>query len=99
MDKLDKELIIIFEESEIQPKLDFLKENLKHHKIFKKLIKLCIQFKIKLYELLEDRYIVRNLEKIIKKKHLKKINSNTTNQDLLLRTTLKDLWENLNFLI
>jgi len=66
MDKLDKELIGVFEESEKTPKLDNLKENLKHHKLFKKLIKLCIQFKIKLYELMEDRYVVRNLEKIIK---------------------------------
>jgi len=66
MDKLDKELIIIFDESENQPKLEILKENLKHHKMFKKLIRLCIQFKIKLYEIMEDRYVVRNLEKIIK---------------------------------
>jgi hypothetical protein len=66
MDKLDKELNIIFEESEKLPKLDNLKENLRHHKMFKKLVKLCIQFKIKLYELMEDRYVVRNLEKIIK---------------------------------
>jgi len=66
MDKLDKELYILFEESEIKPKFEFLKENLKHHKLFKKLIKLCLQFKIKLYELMEDRYIVRNIEKIIK---------------------------------
>ena len=66
MEKLDKELIIIFDESENQPKLENLKENLKHHKMFKKLIRLCIQFKIKLYEIMEDRYVVRNLEKIIK---------------------------------
>ena len=66
MDKLDKELLVLFEESNIKPKLDFLKENLKHHRLFKKLIKLCIQFKIKLYELLEDRYVVRTMEKIIK---------------------------------
>lgn len=66
MDKLDKELYILFEESEIKPKFDFLKENLKHHKLFKKLIKLCLQFKIKLYELMEDRYVVRSLEKIIR---------------------------------
>jgi hypothetical protein len=66
MDKLDKELNILFEDSEKIPKLNFIKENLKHHKLFKKLIKLCVQYKIKLYELLEDRYVVRNLEKIIK---------------------------------
>jgi hypothetical protein len=66
MDKLDKELNGLFEESDTLPKLNFLKENLKHHRLFKKLIKLCLQFKIKLYELLEDRYVVRNLEKIIK---------------------------------
>ena len=66
MDKLDKELNILFEESNKIPKLTFIKENLKHHKLFKKLIKLCVQYKIKLYELLEDRYVVRNLEKIIK---------------------------------
>jgi hypothetical protein len=66
MDKLDKELYNLFDESEKKPKLDFIKENLKHHKNFKKLIKLCIQYKIKLYELMEDRYVVRTLEKIIK---------------------------------
>jgi hypothetical protein len=66
MDKLDKELNILFEDSDKQPKLNYIKENLKHHKIFKKLIKLCVQFKIKLYELMEDRFVVRNLEKIIK---------------------------------
>lgn len=66
MDKLDKEILVIFEGSTIHPKLDNLKDNLKHHKLFKKLIKLCIQFRIKLYELMEDRYVVRNLEKIIK---------------------------------
>ena len=66
MDKLDKELNGLFEESDKPPKLNFIKENLKHHKMFKKLIKLCLQFKIKLYELMEDRYVVRSLEKIIK---------------------------------
>jgi len=70
MDKLDKELYVLFEESDqtknVIPKLNFIKENLKHHKLFKKLIKLCSQFKIKLYELMEDRYVVRSLEKIIK---------------------------------
>ena len=66
MDKLDKELNELFEDSDKVPKLTFIKENLKHHRLFKKLIKLCLQFKIKLYELMEDRYVVRNLEKIIK---------------------------------
>jgi len=66
MDKLDIELNLLFVDSDISPKLNFIKENLKHHKLFKKLIKLCIQFKIKLYELMEDRYVVRSLEKIIK---------------------------------
>jgi hypothetical protein len=66
MDKLDNELNLLFVESDKVPKLNFIKENLKHHKLFKKLIKLCIQFKIKLYELMEDRYVVRSLEKIIK---------------------------------
>jgi len=66
MDKLDKELNGLFEESNNPPKLNFIKENLKHHRLFKKFIKLCLQFKIKLYELMEDRYVVRNLEKIIK---------------------------------
>jgi len=66
MDKLDTELNLLFVESDKVPKLNFIKENLKHHKLFKKLIKLCIQFKIKLYELMEDRYVVRSLEKIIK---------------------------------
>ena len=66
MDKLDIELNGLFEESDKTPKLNFLKENLKHHRLFKKLVKLCLQFKIKLYEIMEDRYVVRNLEKIIK---------------------------------
>jgi hypothetical protein len=66
MEKLDKELNVLFEESDKPPKLNYIKENLKHHKMFKKLIKLCVQFKIKLYEIMEDRYIVRNIEKIIK---------------------------------
>jgi len=66
MDKLDKELNSLFDESDKPPKLSYIKENLKHHRLFKKLIKLCLQFKIKLYELMEDRYVVRNIEKIIK---------------------------------
>jgi hypothetical protein len=66
MDKLDKELNNLFEDSDNPPKLNYIKENIKHHKLFKKLVKLCIQYKIKLYELMEDRYIVRNIEKIIK---------------------------------
>ena len=66
MDNLDTDLLILFDESDIKPKLNYLKENYKHNKLFKKLIRLCMQFKIKLYELMEDRYVVRNLEKIIK---------------------------------
>lgn len=66
MDKLDKELNTLFEDSDNPPKLNYIKENIKHHKLFKKLVKLCIQYKIKLYELMEDRYIVRNIEKVIK---------------------------------
>ena len=66
MDNLDTDLLILFDESDIKPKLNYLKENYKHNKLFKKLVRLCMQFKIKLYELMEDRYVVRNLEKIIK---------------------------------
>ena len=66
MDNLDTDLLILFDESDIKPKLNYLKENYKHNKLFKKLVRLCMQFKIKLYELLEDRFVVKNLEKIIK---------------------------------
>jgi len=66
MDNLDIDLLILFDESVIKPKLNFLKENYKHNKLFKKLVRLCMQFKIKLYELMEDRFVVKNLEKIIK---------------------------------
>jgi hypothetical protein len=66
MDNLDTDLLILFDESVIKPKLNYLKENYKHNKLFKKLVRLCMQFKIKLYELLEDRFVVKNLEKIIK---------------------------------
>lgn len=66
MDKIDKELIILFEESIHKPKLEYIRENLKTNKLFKRLIKLCIQFKIKLYEPIDDRWIVRSKEKIIK---------------------------------
>ena len=58
MDKLDTELLFLFDDSDKKPKLDHIKENLKHHRLFKKLIRVCIQFKIKLYELIEDRYAV-----------------------------------------
>ena len=44
MDKIDKELIILFEESTHKPKLEYIRENLKINKLFKRLIKLCIQF-------------------------------------------------------
>ena len=66
MDKLDKELLLLFEESDNIPKLNYIKENLKHHKLFKKFVKICIDFKIKLFEVIEDRYIVKNKEKLIK---------------------------------
>lgn len=66
MDKIDKELIILFEESIHKPKLEYIRENIKLNKLFKRLIKLCIQFKIKLYEPIDDRWIVRSKEKIIK---------------------------------
>ena len=66
MNNLDIDLLILFDESDIKPKLNYLKENYKHNKLFKKLVRLCMQFKIKLYELLEDRFVVKNLEKIIK---------------------------------
>jgi hypothetical protein len=61
MDNLDTDLLILFDESDIKPKLNYLKENYKHNKSFKKLVRLCMQFKIKLYELMEDRYVVRNM--------------------------------------
>lgn len=66
MDKLDKELLLLFEESDNIPKLNYIKENLKHHKLFKKFVKICIDFKIKLFDVIEDRYIVKNKEKLIK---------------------------------
>ena len=66
MDKSDKELLLLFEESDNIPKLNYIKENIKHHKIFKKFIKICIDFKIKLYDVIDDRYIVKNKEKLIK---------------------------------
>ena len=36
MDKLDKELSNLFEDSEYLPKLSYLKDNLKTHRLFKK---------------------------------------------------------------
>ena len=66
MDKLDKELLLLFEESDNIPKLNYIKENLKHHKLFKKFVKICIDFKIKLFDVIDDRYIVKNKEKLIK---------------------------------
>ena len=66
MDKLDKELTLLFEESDNTPKLNYIKENLKHHRAFKKFIKICIDFKIKLFDVIEDRYIVKSKEKLIK---------------------------------
>ena len=66
MDKLDKELLLLFEESDNIPKFNYIKENLKHHKVFKKFIKICLDFKIKLFDVIEDRYIVKNKEKLIK---------------------------------
>ena len=52
MDKLDKELLLLFEESDNIPKLNYIKENLKHHKLFKKFVKICIDFKIKLFDVI-----------------------------------------------
>jgi len=66
MDKIDKELLILFEESTYTPKLEYIKENIKTGKLFKRLVKLCIQFKIKLYESMENRWVIRSKEKIIK---------------------------------
>lgn len=66
MDKFDKELLVLFEESQHVPKLENIKNMMKTNKLFKKLIKLCVQFKIKLYDMIDDRYIVRSKEKIIK---------------------------------
>jgi len=66
MEKFDKELLVLFEESQHLPNLENIKENIKTNKLFKKLIKLCIQFKIKLYEMIDNRFIVRNKEKIIR---------------------------------
>jgi hypothetical protein len=66
MDNLEKELLVLFEESSSLPKLNYLKDNLKTNKLFRKVIKLCIQFKIKLFETMDDRWIVKSKEKIIK---------------------------------
>ena len=66
MDNLEKELLVLFEESSSLPKLNYLKDNLKTNKLFRKVIKLCIQFKIKLFESMDDRWIVKSKEKIIK---------------------------------
>jgi hypothetical protein len=66
MDKFDKELLVLFEESKYAPNLENIKNIIKTNKLFKKLIKLCIQFRIKIYDMIDDRYIVRSKEKIIK---------------------------------
>jgi hypothetical protein len=66
MDNLDKQLLLLFEESEYKPNLTFIKENIKHHLTFKKYIKLCIDFNIKLFDIMDNRYIVRSKEKLIK---------------------------------
>lgn len=66
MDKFDKELLILFEESSFLPNLEIIKDNIKTNKLFKKLIKLCLQFKIKLYETIDNRCIARSKEKIIR---------------------------------
>lgn len=66
MDNLDKQLLLLFEESDNNPKLTYIKENIKHHLTFKKFIKICIDFKIKLFDLMDDRYVVRSKEKLIK---------------------------------
>jgi hypothetical protein len=66
MDNLDKQLLLLFEESEYKPNLTHIKENVKHHLLFKKYIKLCIDFNIKLFDIMDNRYIVRSKEKLIK---------------------------------
>jgi len=66
MDNLDKQLLLLFEESNNSPILTYIKENIKHHLTFKKFIKICIDFKIKLFDIMDDRYVVRSKEKLIK---------------------------------
>ena len=66
MDKLDKELSNLFEDSEYLPKLSYLKDNLKTHRLFKKFIKFCIDFRIKLFVIMGDRYVTKSKENIIK---------------------------------
>jgi len=66
MDNGNKELLILFDESIHIPKLTFIKQNLKNDRLFKKFIKLCINFNIKLFEVMDDRYITKSKEKIIK---------------------------------
>jgi len=66
MDNGNKELLILFDESTYIPKLTFIKQNLKNDRLFKKFIKLCINFNIKLFEIMDDRYITKSKEKIIR---------------------------------
>jgi hypothetical protein len=66
MDNSNKELLVLFDESIHLPKLIYIKQNLKVDRLFKKFIKLCINFNIKLYEIMDDRYVSKSKEKIIK---------------------------------
>jgi hypothetical protein len=66
MDNSDKQLLLLFEESEYKPSLAFIKDNAKCHLTFRKYIKLCSDFNIKLFEIMDDRYVVRSKEKLIK---------------------------------
>ena len=54
MDNGNKELLILFDESTYIPKLTFIKQNLKNDRLFKKFIKLCINFNIKLFEIINN---------------------------------------------
>jgi hypothetical protein len=73
MDNSNKELLVLFELSEYLPKINYIKQNLKVDRLFKKFIKLCINFNIKLFDSINDRYITKTKEKIIKNCFQKRI--------------------------
>jgi hypothetical protein len=66
MDNANKELLVLFDESNYIPKLIYIKQNIKYDRLFKKFVKLCINFNIKLFEIMDDRYVTKSKEKIIK---------------------------------
>jgi hypothetical protein len=106
MDKLDKELSYLFEESQYLPKLSFLKDNLKTHRLFKKFIKYCIDFRIKLFEIMDDRYVTKSKENIIRscyqkrseiiEKFAKSINNYNQLEKIVLSRKVKILLKNDN---